>query len=282
MKVGCHISVAGGLSLAFQRARDLECESFQIFTRNQRQWKVKELTAEEIASFKASRKVYDYEDATLCAHASYLINMCATEKEKRTKSLEALVSEMNRCAALEIENVIIHPGSHGEKGEAWGIARIADSLNAVLASTKGATKILLETVSGQGTGIGYRFEHLRDIIDRVDDSDRMGICIDTCHVHAAGTGLADAGEVETMFEKVERTLGTARIGAIHLNDSKTPYGSRRDRHERIGQGMIGPEVFEALMCRAEVQEIPGLLEVPGGEKAFAEDMTLLRQYRKSS
>jgi len=278
MIIGCHISIAGGLPLVFGRAERLGCETFQLFTQNQRQWKSVEYDKKIVASFRHERQESAYRDVPLTSHASYLINLCATDLDKRQRSRMALLDELNRCAVLKIDNLVLHPGSHGGNGEDWGIETIAQSINYVLDQTSAQVRLLLETTAGQGNGIGHRFEHLAEIFKRVKQNKRLGICVDTCHIFAAGYDIRTYKGWEQTLKAMQANFGLERIGVIHLNDSLKPFASRRDRHAAIGRGEIGIESFKILAEEAAFKKIPGILEVPGGDAVYAENIKLLKAF----
>jgi len=282
MLLGCHISIAGGIAACFERAALVGCESFQIFTQNQRRWKSVTYNPEEITSFKQARKKHGFDKTPLVAHASYLINLCARQAEKLQKSRNALSEELQRCAALGIDYLVIHPGAHGGTGEDYGLATIAETLNSVLQNNISPTIVLLETTAGQGSGLGYRFEHLQKIIEQVEQDNRLGVCVDTCHIFAAGYNIASKNGWQNALEQMADTFGLNRIKVFHLNDSLKEAGSRRDRHAALGKGFIGWPAFERLLREGRFAQIPGLLEVPGGMDVFAEDIALLKQMRRKT
>jgi len=264
--LGAHVSTAGGMCNALAAARELGCEAIQVFTRNQRQWSGKPLDAEDARAFRARAPV-------AVSHASYLINLCATDPVTLERSRAALVDEIERCAQLGIPYLCIHPGSHVGAGEEAGLRRIAESLKLGLKQTLGKRVIvLLENTAGQGSNLGYDFSQLAWLRRRVR-SRRVGFCIDTCHAFAAGY---DPGDVDGLIAG----LGLEHIRAFHLNDSKFPRGSRRDRHEHIGEGEIGAAPFRALLRDRRLSELPGLLETPGGFHGYRQNLDRLRRMRR--
>lgn len=281
MKIGCHVSIAGKISLAFERAKSVGCETLQIFTQNQRQWKSVHFNEEDINNFKAERELWQFYSAPLLAHASYLINMSASENELLLRSRQALLEELIRCDQLEVDYLIIHPGSHGGKGEAWGIERVAETINLITASYHPKVQLLLETTAGQGSALGYRFGQLKQIIELIGSSVSVGVCIDTCHIFAAGYAIRTAGEWQQTLTEIKETIGLDKIKAWHLNDSYKDFASRGDRHAPVGQGRIGLECFEYLLRLPETEGTPGILEIPGGMNSFQNDLSLLKQLRKS-
>ncbi len=282
MKIGCHVSVAGGIQKAFERASILQCEAIQIFTQNQRQWKSIAYDPNTVQEYQIKRKHYHFGETPVIAHASYLINLCAQEREKLEKSRRAFLEELKRCDVLGIDGLVIHPGAHGGKGSDWGIGVIAESINRALASYDAQVKILLETTAGQGTGIGSRFEHLQQIIERSGQQSKLGVCVDTCHIFAAGYDIRSAAGWEKTLKKMEDTFRIETIEAFHLNDSKKELNSFRDRHAPVGEGFIGLESFSLLMRMNQFKETPGILEVPGGDTVFMKNIELLKSMRGKS
>jgi len=273
--LGAHVSTAGGMPHAIERARELGCEAIQVFTRNQRQWTPRPLGPEDVAEFRA--RAGDYLE-TAVSHASYLINLCATDAATLTRSRAAFRDEIERCAALSIPYLCVHPGSHLGQGEEVGLRGIASSLRLCLEATRGSrVTILLENTAGQGTNLGWRLEHL-DRIRKLAASRRIGFCIDTCHLFAAGYDLAS--DYEGVMDDLVATLGLARIRAFHLNDSKHACGSHKDRHEHIGEGRIGRAAFRSLVNDPRFATLPGLLETPGGPDGYKENLANLRRWRK--
>ena len=279
MKIGCHISIQGGIENSFQRAHELGCESFQIFTQNQRQWISKMYNDEEIASFRKAGNSFGFESSNIISHASYLINLCASESDKLDKSRQAFLEELKRCDALGISGVVIHPGAHSGKGEEWGIRTIAESLNVILKFYIPKVNILLETIAGQGTGIGYTFKQLAAIRDQVQNRDAIGFCLDTCHLFSAGYLICNDDEWHEVIQQIKTTIGVENVKAIHLNDCKYECGSKKDRHAAIGEGFIGIEGFKSLINRYEFKDIPAILEVPGGDDVFRDNISLLKAMR---
>ena len=272
MLLGAHVSTAGGVQNAIAQAKDLDCEAIQVFTRNQRQWTPRPLEQTDIEAFR--REGGAFLDCAV-SHASYLINLCATDPTTLARSRAAFEDEILRCAALSIPYLCIHPGSHLGRGEEAGLAAIADSVRLALQATRGRrVTILLENTAGQGTNLGWRLEHLDSVRKQVR-SRRIGFCIDTCHLFAAGYDLRR--DYDGVTQQLE-ALG--HIRAFHLNDSKHPCGSRRDRHEHIGKGEIGRAAFGRLVNDPRFAGLPGLLETPGGPDGYKENLANLRRLRK--
>ena len=265
MLLGAHISIAGGVDKAIERGASLSCTAIQVFTKNSNQWKGRPLRPEEIETFLALRKKSKI--SAIIAHDSYLINLATSHPDLREKSINALISEMERCKALEIPSIVIHPGAHIEAGEETGIRHIADSLNTVLQRTEGwGVAIALETTAGQGTSIGYRFEHLRQIKNGVWKNDRIKTCLDTCHLFAAGYDISTPEGYHKVISDFDRTVGLDSVACLHVNDSKKGLGSRVDRHEQIGKGHIGISAFQLLMNDKRFKDVPRIIETPKGKE----------------
>lgn len=256
--IGAHLSTRGGLHTAFERAAIVGATAMALFAKNSNQWKGKELTAEDCDLFAQKRTL-----APVLTHASYLINLATTNPEFHTKSLTAMADELDRAERLRINAVVLHPGAHMGAGAKAGIERIARSFDMIHAATPGHRVVtLLETAAGQGSCVGCSFEELGGIIRLVDDKSRLGICIDTCHVFAAGYDIRTRRGYEKMIDEVERHVGIENVGAFHLNDSKKPLGSRVDRHQHIGDGEIGRDAFAFILNDARFAGIPKLIETP--------------------
>ena len=280
MKIGCHVSIAGKIWQCFERAESVGSEVFQIFTQNQRQWKSVQYAQEDIDRFCRLRSQSIYKDVPLVAHASYLINLCANDPEKLQRSRQAFVEELKRCDTLGINYLVIHPGSHGGKGESWGIAMVAESLNWALNTYQPNVRILLETTAGQGNNLGYRFEQLQAMIQQTELKERVAVCVDTCHIFAAGYGLENEQAVDDTLRIFDEILGLQQLKAWHFNDSQKEKGSRRDRHAPIGEGLIGLDAFAYLMVHPMFKDHPAILEIPGGDEKFRENIALLKGVRK--
>ncbi|TAK59792.1 MAG: deoxyribonuclease IV [Bacteroidetes bacterium] len=276
--IGAHESIAGGIYKAFERGESVGCRTLQVFTKNNTQWRAKPLTGEDITNYKTSQ--LESNISPVVAHSCYLINLCASNKETLRKSREAFIDELKRCEMLGIPYLNFHPGSHGGKGEEEGIKGIIESLNIAHEQTKGVrVSSILETTAGQGSAIGYRFEHLKKIIEGVDEPERMAVCIDTCHVFAAGYDISTDEGYEATITLFDEIIGLNRLVAFHANDSKKLLGSRVDRHEHIGKGAIGEAGFRCLMRDTRFVTIPKILETPKGED-LEEDRMNLETLRK--
>jgi deoxyribonuclease-4 len=260
-RLGAHLSIAGGLPRAVDRAQASRCETLQIFTKSAGQWRARPLPSEEIARFRA--RVDETGIHPVVAHNSYLINLAAAAPALRAQSIAALGEELDRAEALGLDGLVMHPGSYTRGTEAEGLALIAQALRELLrARPRARTKVLLEHTAGQGTNLGHRFEHLAAIIDRLGGSPRVGVCLDTCHLLSAGYDITSKAGYETTFRDFDRIVGVDRIAVFHLNDSKKPCGSRVDRHEHIGKGCLGLEPFRRLLNDPRFARLPMLLETP--------------------
>jgi deoxyribonuclease IV len=260
-RLGAHLSIAGGLPRAVDRAEASGCQALQIFTKSAGQWRARELPPEEVALFR--RRVRQTGIRPVVAHNSYLINLAAADRALRRKSIAGLAEELDRAESLGLDGLVMHPGSFTSGTERGGLTLIADALASILESRPdGKTRVLLEQTAGQGTNLGHRFEHLAEIIDRLGGSRRVGVCLDTCHLLTAGYDIcSEAGYTET-FRQLGRIVGFSRLKAFHLNDSKKPCGSRVDRHEHIGKGCLGLEPFRRLVNDPRFAKLPMLLETP--------------------
>jgi deoxyribonuclease-4 len=259
--LGAHMSIAGGLPRAVDRARAARGQALQIFTKSAGQWRARPLPDEEVAEFR--RRVMATGLRSVVAHNSYLINVATAQPELRAQSIAALGEELDRAEVLGLDGLVMHPGSYTSGTEAEGLRLIAEALRQLLDEREaGRTMILLEHTAGQGTNLGHRFEHLAEIIARLDGSPRVGVCLDTCHLLAAGYDICTRDGYEATFAAFDRIVGIDRIRAFHLNDSKKPCASRVDRHEHIGKGCLGLEPFRWLLNDARFTEHPMLLETP--------------------
>jgi deoxyribonuclease-4 len=277
---GSHLSVAGGLHNAFDEALRIGADCLAIFVKNQRQWKAPPLKEEQVVAYReaqARTKV-----TPVIAHASYLLNLASPTDDGRSKSIAALIDELTRCEALGVPGLVIHPGAHMGEGIDAGIARIAASLDEVHRATKGfKSRILLESTAGQGTTIGHEIVHLERMITSTKSPDRLGVCIDTCHLFAAGYDLRKKDKYDETVDELARRIGLDRIECIHTNDSKNPCGSKLDRHEHIGKGKMGKEAFVNLVNDARLAHAPRILETEKGvdDKGVDFDVINLRKLR---
>ena len=258
-RLGAHMSVAGGLGRAIDRAVATGCEAIQIFTTASNRWKPRPLPDAEVQQF---REQADHADVRpIMAHASYLINLAAPDATLRQRSIDALVEELRRADALGLIGVVLHPGAYTTSTEDEGLRRIAEGIGAVFAThPSGAAQLLLEHTAGQGTVLGHRFEHLASIMASLDGSARLGVCLDTCHLVSAGYDIITPEGYAAVFEEFDRVIGLDRLKAFHVNDSRKPLGSRLDRHEHIGDGYIGTEPFGRLLKDERFRALPMVLE----------------------
>jgi deoxyribonuclease-4 len=260
-RLGAHLSIAGGLPRAVDRAVASRCEALQIFTKSVGQWRARELPPDEIVLFR--RRVVESGIQPVVAHNSYLINLAAAAGGLRDQSLHALLQEYDRADALGLAGLVMHPGSYTTGTPEGGLRLIAEGLRHLLdARPRAAPLILLEHTAGQGTNLGHRFEHLAEILERLDWSPRVGVCLDTCHLLTAGYDLCSNEGYRATFKDFSRIIGIDRIKVFHLNDSKKPCGSRVDRHEHIGKGCLGLDPFRRLLNDARFARLPMLLETP--------------------
>lgn len=274
MIIGAHLSIKGGIEQSPQRAGEFGIHAIQIFSKNQRQWHAPELTKEDCNAFKRNLKKHRIK--IVGVHGSYLINLAAKERTRKAKSRGSFIIEVKRAIALGVSSVIFHPGSHLGEGIATGITMVGRALNATLQEMGDAeVRLLIETTAGQGTNIGYSFEQVRDMIDKAGGSERIGVCYDTCHTFAAGYDIRDRESYAGTFDAFDKVIGLQRIHAVHLNDCKKGLGSRIDRHEHIGEGMIGKEGFRLILNDRRFRTIPGILETPGGELNYKKNLKIL-------
>ena len=277
MRLGAHESTAGGLHRAFERAQSVGCDTLQIFVKSNRAWAVKPLTEEDVGRFHAEGRETGIQP--VIGHASYLLNLASPDESLWTKSLNVLVTELERCEALSIHYLVLHPGSHVGSGEDAGLARVAQALGEIHAATGGfRTRLLLETTAGQGTNLGHSFGHLAWLMEHTPEGERLGVCLDTCHVFASGYELRTAEGYAATMDAFDRAIGLGRLRAVHLNDSKGELGSHKDRHEHIGQGHIGLKGFSHVLCDPRLAQLPGLLETPKSKDLHEdrENLSVLR------
>jgi deoxyribonuclease-4 len=278
MRLGAHESIAGGLHKAFTRAASVGCEAVQIFVKPNRSWAVPALGDEDVALFRARAKATGIRPAV--AHTSYLLNLASPKDDLWHKSIKTLIIELERCDRLGVPWLVLHPGAHVGSGEEAGLTRMARALGEVHRATRSSqTRVLLETTAGQGTKLGYCFEHLAWLLEKTPDGERLGICLDTCHVFAAGYELRTPEGYAATMDSFDHVIGLGRLKALHLNDSKGDLGSRKDRHEHIGEGEIGLEGFRHVLNDPRLKDLPGLLETPKSDDLHEdkENLTVLRE-----
>jgi deoxyribonuclease IV len=275
--LGAHMSISGGVSMAIERARSIDCTAMQIFVKNNMQWFARPLSRAEIRAFLDH--VQRGELLSVFGHANYLINLAATNLQFHANSIRALAEELVRANQLELPFLVLHPGAHLGAGEQAGLEKIVNSIDRVFRKIPNVkTKIALEITAGQGSCIGHRFEHLAHIIENVREPERLRVCLDSAHLFAAGYDISSESGVRKIFREFDRVIGHDRLVAIHVNDSKTPCGSRVDRHEHIGKGRIGLDVFRFIMRSPRFRKIPKVLETPKS-KDLAEDVINLKVLR---
>jgi deoxyribonuclease-4 len=273
--LGAHVSISGGVEKSPSRGEELGCESIQIFSKNQRQWKAPLLSDASVEAFQNALK--DSQIRQVVIHDSYLINLASPDPEALKKSREAFLDEMERADRLGVPYLVFHPGSHMKSGEEEGLRRIAESLNVLLdEQQEGKVQLLLETTAGQGNHLGYRLEQLAEIISLVERKERMGVCYDTAHGFAAGYDIRTEKAYGETFREFDRVIGLDRLEVFHFNDSKSDLGSRVDRHEHIGKGFLGLEPFRFLVNDPRFQDRPMILETPGGDAHYRENLDVLR------
>ncbi len=276
--LGVHISIAGGIYLAPARGRAIGCDAIQIFSKSNRGWAAKPLTDEDRERLDLARRETGIDQ--IVVHACYLINLAADTDALWNRSFDAWKIELERCAFLGLDQIVLHPGIHGQASETAGIDKIARGLDRAFEQTEGQVRVLLEITAGQGTtSVGWRMEQLRDLIGRSRYPQRLGTCFDTCHAFAAGYDLRSAESYALTFDRFEDLLGLESIGCFHLNDSKKPLGSRVDRHANIGEGELGIEPFRLLLNDLRFKGRPMLLETPGDPEVWQAELCRLRALR---
>ncbi|USH02018.1 deoxyribonuclease IV [Grimontia kaedaensis] len=275
--IGAHVSASGGVENAPVNAAAIGANAFALFTKNQRQWQAKPLESKNVSAFKSNCQKYGFVPEAVLPHDSYLINLGAPEEEKLEKSRAAFIDEMERCQTLGLPLLNFHPGSHLKKiSEEACLLLIAESINLAHQAVPEVVAVI-ENTAGQGTNLGWSFEQLAAIVSQVEDKSRVGVCIDTCHAFAAGYDLRTHSAAEATFTEFDNTVGFQYLRGMHLNDSKTPFGSRVDRHQALGEGEIGLPCFEVIMQDNRFDGIPLILETIKPE-AWADEIRLLRQF----
>ena len=272
LHIGCHLSSSKGFLAMGRQALALGADTFQFFTRNPRGSKAKELDPSDAAALM--ELLAEHRFAPIIAHAPYTLNLCGAEEKNRAFARDTMADDLSRLEHLPGQYYNFHPGSHVGQGTETGIALIADALNAILRPDQ-TTTVLLETMAGKGSEVGGRFEELREILDRVELSGKMGVCLDTCHVSDAGYDIS--GDLDGVLTEFDRIIGLDRLKAIHLNDSKCPIGARKDRHERIGFGCIGLEALTRVVRHPALRDLPFCLETPNELPGYAREIALMRE-----
>ncbi|MBQ3044195.1 MAG: deoxyribonuclease IV [Alistipes sp.] len=274
---GAHVSASGGVENAVRNAQQIGATAFALFTKNQRQWSVPALTAEQIHLFKEAMREAGFTAAQVLPHDSYLINLGHPDSDGLQKSRDAFFEEMERCERLGLDRLNFHPGSHLKRiTSLQSLDRIAESINMALERSTGVTAVL-ENTAGQGSNLGFAFEHLAYIIERIEDKSRVGVCLDTCHSFAAGYDLRTKEACDKTFEEFDRVVGFGYLRGMHLNDAMRPLGSRIDRHSPLGDGEIGWECFKYIASDSRFDNIPLILETPD-EARWAQEIERLKEY----
>ena len=275
--IGAHVSVSGGVENAIKNAKEIGATAFALFTKNQRQWIAPELTPSQITLFRDLMAKEGFSAGQILPHDSYLINLGHPDSDGLEKSRDSFFEEMRRCELLGLDRLNFHPGSHLKRiDEEGSLQRIAESINMALDRSKGVTAVL-ENTAGQGSNLGYKFEHLAYIIDRVEDKSRVGVCLDTCHTFAAGYDLRTKEALDATFAEFDRIIGFGYLRGMHLNDAMRPLGSRIDRHSPLGDGEIGWECFRYIASDPRFDNIPLILETPD-EARWAEEIAKLKEF----
>lgn len=278
---GAHTSASGGVENAPLNAAAIGAKAFALFTKNQRQWNAPPLTIEHIDAFKSNCEAAGFAPCSILPHDSYLINLGHPQTDALIKSRTAFIDEMKRCEVLGLDRLNFHPGSHlGQITEQECLALVAESINIALEATHGVTAVI-ENTAGQGSNVGWRFEHLSYIIDRVEDRSRVGICIDTCHAYSAGYDLLTAEACRDTFDELERIVGFKYLRGMHLNDDLKVRGSRVDRHASLGAGTLGLEVFKFIASDARFDDMPLILETPD-ESLWPKEISMLYEFASQS
>ena len=273
--LGAHVPTAGGLHHAPAHGRDIGATAIQVFTRNQRQWAARPLEKDEATAFREA--LAESGVRAVMAHGSYLVNLASPDPTLSARGREAFRVEMERCHALGIPSLVFHPGAHLGAGDEAGLRTVARGLDAVFAACRRAAVMpLVEITAGQGSCVGHRFEHLAEILTRVKSPERVGVCLDTCHLFAAGYDIATPRGYDKTLAEFDRVVGLGKLRAMHLNDSRTPMGSRVDRHAPIGEGSLGLRTFRRLLADPRLRDVPKVLETPGGLEAWRREIALLR------
>ncbi len=275
MILGAHVSIAGGISNAPVNGKKATCESIQIFSKNQMQWRMTPLEESEIKEFKKRVKKYSIFPAVI--HASYLINLASYEENIFEKSVNDIAEELQRAELLDIPYVVFHPGAHKGFGEINGLNRIVEGINMIFGRTDSKkTKLLLETTAGEGSVLCYKFEQIAYIMNKLRHNSRVDVCFDTCHVFAAGYDISEEEKFERVLAEFDKTIGIKHLKVFHLNDSKFGLDSRMDRHEEIGKGKIGLEAFSYLVNNEKFRSTAGILEIPGDIEGYKRNLKILR------
>ncbi|HET7295471.1 MAG TPA: deoxyribonuclease IV [Vicinamibacteria bacterium] len=277
--LGAHVSTQGGLDKAPERGREIGADVIQVFTSNKLQWEGRRIGPEEAGAFREGLRRFGLRSAV--THANYLLNLASPEDALLRRSRAAFLTEMERCHVLGIRALVFHPGAHLGAGESQALRTVAESLDHVIAAGPEDVDPVVELTAGHGSAVGHRFEHVRAILDSVRRPERIGVCFDTCHVHAAGYDLVTAGGYAETMAGFERLVGFGRLRAVHLNDAKRSRGSGWDRHEAIGKGHLGAVAFQRLMRDPRFDGVPMVLETPSGMAGWKREIARLRRMERS-
>lgn len=272
LNIGCHLSASKGYEAMGKEALKIGANTFQFFTRNPRGSKAKDLDLKDVEALLELAKANNF--ATLLAHAPYTINLCSADKSTREFTMEVMADDLERMECLPNSLYNFHPGSHVKQGVEVGVKYISEALNAILKPEQ-TTIVLLETMAGKGSEIGRTFEELKQILDGVNLSDKMGVCLDTCHVYDGGYDIVN--DLDGVLDEFDRIIGLNKLYAIHLNDSKNPFSSHKDRHEKIGEGSIGKEAIIRIINHPKLRHLPFFLETPNELPGYAEEIKMLRE-----
>jgi deoxyribonuclease-4 len=278
MLFGAHVSIAGGVFNAPLYGKEAGCDVIQIFTKNQMQWKISPLLPLDVKRFHEN--IINTGVVPVTVHSSYLVNIAGPDDAVTVKSINDLSRELERAEDLNIPFVVFHPGAHKGIGEKIAFKKVAENINKIFSESNSKnTFLLLETTAGEGTTIGYKFEHFKEIFDKLDNLSRVGVCLDTCHIFAAGYDIREEGSYYETIEKFDKIVGLKFLKAFHLNDSKFPLGSKMDRHEEIGEGYIGLSGFRALANDKRFKGMAGILEIPGDIEGYKRNINILKSLR---
>ncbi len=276
-RIGAHVSASGGVANAPLNAQNIAADAFALFVKNQRQWSAKPLSQKDIDEFKSNLNKANIKPEHILAHNSYLVNLGHPDADARAKSFNSFLDEIRRCEALGIELINFHPGSHlNQISEDECLELIAQQINNLLKNSSNI-KLVIENTAGQGSNLGYKFEHLAALINMSQDSSRVGVCIDTCHLFASGYDIRDDESYAKTMSEFDRIVGYKYLSGMHINDSKCALGSRKDRHDSLGVGMIGKEAFKFIMNDPKIDEIPLILETIN-ESIWADEIKMLRDF----
>lgn len=276
-RIGAHVSASGGVANAPLNAQNIAADAFALFVKNQRQWSAKPLSQKDIDEFKSNLNKANIKPEHILAHNSYLVNLGHPDADARAKSFNSFLDEIRRCEALGIELINFHPGSHLKQiSEDECLELIAQQMNNLLKNSSNI-KLVIENTAGQGSNLGYKFEHLAALINMSQDSSRVGVCIDTCHLFASGYDIRDDESYAKTMSEFDRIVGYKYLSGMHINDSKCALGSRKDRHDSLGVGMIGKEAFKFIMNDPKIDEIPLILETID-ESIWADEIKMLRDF----